>query len=85
MRVRRDSDNDISIVFKNGSRIVGLPGKEATTRGFSNVSLLLFDEASRVPDDLFRAMRPTLAVSGGLGRAGSLRRLKALSKFSRSP
>ena len=65
MRVRTDGDNDISIVFQNGSRIVGLPGNEATTRGFSNVSLLLFDEASRVPDDLFRAMRPTLAVSGG--------------------
>jgi hypothetical protein len=37
MRVRTDGDNDISIVFQNGSRIVGLPGNEATTRGFSNV------------------------------------------------
>ena len=65
MTVRRDGDNGISIAFQNGSRIVGLPGNEATTRGFSNVSLLLFDEASRVPDELFRAMRPTLAVGGG--------------------
>src|SRR5436309_441865 len=65
MRVRGDGDNEISIAFPNGSRIVGLPGNEATTRGFSNVALLLFDEASRVPDDLFRAMRPTLAVSAG--------------------
>jgi hypothetical protein len=29
------------------------------------VSLLVVDEASRVPDALYRAMRPMLAVSGG--------------------
>src|SRR4029077_11974686 len=34
-------------------------------RGFSNVSLMLIDEASRVNDDLYRAMRPTLAVGNG--------------------
>ncbi len=47
------------------SRIVGLPGNEETIRGFSAVSLLLVDEASRVPDDLYLALRPMLAVSGG--------------------
>ena len=47
------------------SRIVGLPGNEDTIRGFSAVSLLLVDEASRVPDDLYLAVRPMLAVSGG--------------------
>jgi len=30
-------------------RIVGLPGTEATVRGFSAVSLMLIDEAARVP------------------------------------
>ena len=34
-------------------------------RGFSAVSLLLVDEASRVPDELYKAMRPMLAVSDG--------------------
>jgi hypothetical protein len=65
MRVRGDGDNDISLLFPNASRIVGLPGVDATTRGFSNVSLLLVDEASRVSDEMYEAVRPMLAVSGG--------------------
>lgn len=51
--------------FDNGSRIIALPGKEATIRGFSGVSLLIVDEASRVPDELYQAIRPMLAVSAG--------------------
>jgi hypothetical protein len=51
--------------FDNGSRIIALPGKEATIRGFSGVSLLIVDEASRVPDELYQSVRPMLAVSGG--------------------
>jgi phage FluMu gp28-like protein len=65
MRVRGDGDNEVSIAFENGSRIVGLPGTEDTVRGFSAVSLLLVDEASRVPDELYVAVRPMVAVSGG--------------------
>ncbi len=49
----------------NLSRIVCLPCKEETIRGFSRVSLLIIDEAARVPDDLYRAVRPMLAVSKG--------------------
>ena len=49
----------------NGSRLVCLPGKEATIRGYSGVTLLVVDEASRVPDELYQAVRPMLAVSGG--------------------
>jgi hypothetical protein len=44
---------------------VGLPGTEATVRGFSAVSLLLVDEAARVSDELYLAIRPMLAVSEG--------------------
>jgi hypothetical protein len=44
---------------------VGLPSKEATIRGFSAVSMLLVDEASRVSDELYQAIRPMLAVSTG--------------------
>jgi hypothetical protein len=34
-------------------------------RGFSAVSMILIDEASRVPDELYRALRPMLAVGDG--------------------
>jgi hypothetical protein len=51
--------------FANQSRIVCLPGKEATVRSFSGVRLLVIDEAARVPDDLYRSVRPMLAVSRG--------------------
>jgi hypothetical protein len=47
------------------SRIVCLPCKEETIRGYASVGLLVIDEAARVPDDLFRAVSPMLAVSGG--------------------
>ena len=49
----------------NGSRIVCLPGREETIRSFGGVTLLVIDEAARVPDDLYRAVRPMLAVSQG--------------------
>jgi phage FluMu gp28-like protein len=65
MKTRGDGDNEISLGFDNGSRIVGLPGSEDTVRGFSAVSLLLVDEAARVADELYVAVRPMLAVSGG--------------------
>jgi len=52
-------------VFPNGSRIVALPGTEATVRGFSQVSLMLIDEASRVTDALYLALRPMLIVGDG--------------------
>jgi hypothetical protein len=61
--VKGDGDNPISLAFPNGSRIVGLPGRESTIRGFSNVSLLLIDEASRVPDSLYQALRPMTATN----------------------
>jgi hypothetical protein len=65
IRPKGDGDNEVSLAFPNGSRIVGLPGTEATVRGFSAVSMLLVDEASRVSDELYLAIRPMLAVSEG--------------------
>jgi hypothetical protein len=59
------SESALELEFTNFSRIVALPGKEATIRGFSGVSLLIVDEASRVADELYQAVRPMLAVSGG--------------------
>lgn len=65
IRPRGDGDNEMSLLFPNGSRIVGLPGVEDTIRCFSSVNLLLIDEASRVEDDLFHAVNPMLAASNG--------------------
>jgi hypothetical protein len=62
---RGDGDNQTSLLFPNNSRIVGLPGTEATVRGFSAVSLLLIDEAARVEDAMYKALRPMLAVGDG--------------------
>jgi hypothetical protein len=62
---RGDGDNEISLLFPNGSRIVGLPGKEGNVRGFSAVSLLLIDEAAYVSEGMYKALRPMLAVGGG--------------------
>jgi hypothetical protein len=58
-------DNKLSAQFDNGSRIVSLPGKEGTIRGFSGAALLVIDEASRVDDATYKAVRPMLATSGG--------------------
>jgi hypothetical protein len=58
-------ESALRLELANGSRIVSLPGKESTIRGFSGVALLVVDEAARVPDDLYHAVRPMLAVSGG--------------------
>ena len=55
----------MSLLLPNGSRVVGVPSVEDTVRGFSAVDLLLVDEAARVPDELFHAVRPMVAVSGG--------------------
>jgi hypothetical protein len=71
IRVKGDGDNDISISLANGSRIVGLPNTEDRIRGFSAVSLLVIDEASRVSDKIYHAVRPMVAV-GRSGRGGDL-------------
>jgi hypothetical protein len=65
VRPKLTEDNRLSLRFDNGSRVVSLPSTEGTIRGFSGATLIIVDEASRVPDDLYRAMRPMLAVSGG--------------------
>lgn len=63
--VPASAETKLTLELDNGARIVSLPGKEATIRGFSGVTLLLVDEAARVPDELYQAVRPMLAVSGG--------------------
>jgi hypothetical protein len=58
-------ERKLSLELENGSRIVTLPGSEKTIRGFSGTSLLVLDEAARVEDELYFAVRPMLGVSGG--------------------
>ena len=60
-----ESYRKLGMELTNGSRIEALPGTEKTVRGFSGVDLLIVDEASRVADDLYYAVRPMLAISGG--------------------
>jgi hypothetical protein len=62
---RGDGDNEMSLLLPNRSRIIGLPSNEVTVRGFSSVSMMIIDEASRVSDDMYHAVRPMIAVSRG--------------------
>jgi len=63
--VSPQGERKLSLELENDSRIVTLPGTEKTIRGFSGAALLIVDEASRVADELYFAVRPMLAVSGG--------------------
>src|SRR5215204_3124196 len=63
--VPAQAERKLSLELENESRIVTLPGTEKTIRGFSGTALLIVDEASRVADELYFAVRPMLAVSGG--------------------
>ncbi len=58
-------ESSLRLILKNNSRILSLPGKEATIRGYSGAALIIIDEASRVSDDLYYSIRPMLAVGAG--------------------
>src|SRR5262249_27318833 len=55
----------LQLSLANGSRVIALPSGQATVRGYSGAALLVIDEAARVPDELYYAVRPMLAVSKG--------------------
>jgi hypothetical protein len=58
-------ESALQLHLDNGSRVIGLPASEGKVRVYSSVALLVIDEASRVDDALYGAMRPMLAVSRG--------------------
>ena len=60
-----DEESALRLQLENGSRIISLPGSEATVRGYAGTTMLIIDEAARVEDELYAALRPMLAVSGG--------------------
>jgi hypothetical protein len=63
--VPSESESALQLELENGSRIVSLPGREGTIRGYSGVRLLAVDEAAWVDDSLYASTRPMLAVSQG--------------------
>lgn len=63
--IASEAESALTLTLENGSRVVSLPGSEATIRSYSAVRLLIVDEASRVEDETISAVRPMLAVSGG--------------------
>jgi hypothetical protein len=63
VRPRGDGVNEMSLVLPSGSRIVGLPANETTIRGYTDPAIVMIDEAARVPDEMYRAVRPML-ISG---------------------
>jgi Terminase large subunit, T4likevirus-type, N-terminal len=58
-------ETETQLELGNGSRVVSLPGKEATIRSYQGCHLLVLDEGSRIPDDLFASVTPMVSVSGG--------------------
>jgi hypothetical protein len=63
--VPADSYRKLGMELRNGSRTEALPGTERRVRGYSDVDLLILDEAARIDDALYYTVRPMLAVSGG--------------------
>jgi hypothetical protein len=65
-KVPPEAETKQTLELSNGSRILALPGgDEGAIRGFSGARCLVLDEAARIPDALWVAVRPMIAVSGG--------------------
>jgi hypothetical protein len=58
-------DTEHALELSNGSRIISLPASEETIVGYSAVTRLILDEAARIPDGTYYAVRPMLAMSQG--------------------
>jgi len=61
----KKNKNTAALELANNSRILSLPGDDDNIRGYSGVTLLIIDEASRVPDSVYRAVKPMLSSSKG--------------------
>lgn len=62
--VEAETENALSLTLENGSRVISVPGSEAGIRTYS-ADLLIIDEAARVGDEVFSAISPMVAVTGG--------------------
>jgi hypothetical protein len=59
--VPRETDRRAILDFENGSRIMPLSANEDTVLGFTP-TLIILDEAARIPDILFESIRPMMAL-----------------------
>lgn len=57
--------SSLRLELAHGARIIALPSRERTIRGFGRVALLIVDEAARVDEELYTAALPFLSVSDG--------------------
>ncbi len=64
-------DLKTSLTLTNGSRVLAVAESEKGVRGYSDVNLLVLDEASRIPDETCMTCRPMLAASRGRLVTGS--------------
>lgn len=53
-------NNSEEIKLVNGARILVLTATDDAARGFSNPDIILFDEASRIADTVYNAVRPMI-------------------------
>ena len=56
----RLKNNSEELKLGNGSRILVLTASDDAARGFSNPDLIIFDEASRIDDSVYDAVRPMI-------------------------
>ncbi len=57
--LKRDSQDELAL--DNGSRILVIPATERSARGYSNPRVIVLDEASRIPDVVYKSgVRPML-------------------------
>lgn len=63
MALVKDTEHELE--YTNGSRIISLPASPETIVGYSSVDLLILEEAARIADPTYYAVRPMLARSGG--------------------
>jgi hypothetical protein len=63
--IRCVKETQTELELGNGSRVIALPENERTVRVYSAVSLLVIDEAARVDDDLYEAVKPMQATVKG--------------------
>ena len=58
------TDNKTSLELNNNSRLIALPANEKI-RGYSNPDMVIIDEASRIPDEVFIAIDPMITMGMG--------------------
>lgn len=59
-----DAESKLTLELETGSRIIALPGTESTIRTYT-ADLVIFDEASRIPDEVYYAVRPMVTITRG--------------------